>query len=50
MLVARDELADREHARELLEQALTTYRELGMHGYAARASALAEELAGRVTI
>jgi tetratricopeptide (TPR) repeat protein len=45
MLLARDEPRDREHARELLDQALTTYHELGMQGYAARACALAQELA-----
>src|SRR5439155_6946461 len=38
MLLARDEPADREHAEQLLEQALTTYHELGMGRYAASAS------------
>jgi uncharacterized protein HemY len=38
MLLDRDDPGDREHAQELLDQALATYRELGMESYAARAS------------
>jgi tetratricopeptide (TPR) repeat protein len=39
-LLARGRREDTERARLLLSQALTTYRELGMQTYAARASAL----------
>jgi len=39
MLVARGRPDDRERARELLDAALATYREVGMEPYAARASA-----------
>jgi DNA-binding SARP family transcriptional activator len=42
MLLARDAAADRERALELIAAALTTYRELGMEGWAERASELAE--------
>ena len=38
MLLARDAPADRERALELIAAALTTYRELGMEGWAERAS------------
>jgi tetratricopeptide (TPR) repeat protein len=38
MLLARGELGDRDRAEELLEQALSTYRKLGMQPYAATAS------------
>jgi tetratricopeptide (TPR) repeat protein len=48
MLLARDEPGDREHAQELLDRALTTYRELGMQSYAAPAGALAQEFTGTV--
>jgi DNA-binding SARP family transcriptional activator len=44
MLIARAGPGDREHAQELLDQALTTYRELGMESYAASALALAQEV------
>lgn len=40
MLLARDRPGDRERAQELLEQALATYRELGMESYAVKASAV----------
>jgi DNA-binding SARP family transcriptional activator len=40
MLLARDASADRERALELIAAALTTYRELGMEGWAERASEL----------
>jgi uncharacterized protein HemY len=39
LLLARGSPGDRERAQELLDQALATYRELGMEPYAARASA-----------
>ena len=42
MLLARDGRGDREHAGELLDAALATYRELGMESYAASAGALLE--------
>ena len=42
-LFDRDDPGDRERAQELLDQALATYRELGMESYAAKASLLAEE-------
>jgi len=45
MLLGRDSPGEAERARELVEQALATYRELGMESYAARASALAERAA-----
>jgi tetratricopeptide (TPR) repeat protein len=48
MLLARDEPGDREHAQELLDRALTTYRELGMQSYAAPAGALAQDFTGTV--
>jgi DNA-binding SARP family transcriptional activator len=44
MLAARDDPGDRERAKELLDQALATYRELRMVSYAARAAALAQEI------
>jgi hypothetical protein len=44
MLLARDEAGDREHAQQLLDQALTTYRQLDMKIYAASASTLAKRL------
>jgi DNA-binding SARP family transcriptional activator len=43
LLLTRDVAGDAEQARELIEQALVTYRELGMDLQAARASALAGE-------
>jgi len=39
MLLARGEAADRERAQDLLDQALVTYRALGMGSHEARASA-----------
>jgi DNA-binding SARP family transcriptional activator/tetratricopeptide (TPR) repeat protein len=45
MLLARNEPGDAKRARELIEQALATYNELGMEPYAARASKLAHEAA-----
>ena len=42
MLLARDGPGDRERAQELLDQALATYRDLGMESYAASAGALLE--------
>jgi DNA-binding SARP family transcriptional activator/tetratricopeptide (TPR) repeat protein len=45
MLLARNEPGDAERARELVESALGTYRELGMEPYAARTSVLAREAA-----
>jgi DNA-binding SARP family transcriptional activator len=39
MLLARDERGDREQARELVREALATYRELGMHTWAKKADA-----------
>jgi hypothetical protein len=33
MLLVRDELGDRERAQDLLDQARTTYRELGIEAY-----------------
>jgi tetratricopeptide (TPR) repeat protein len=44
MLLARDASADRERALELIAAALTTYRELGMEGWAERASELERAL------
>jgi DNA-binding SARP family transcriptional activator len=41
MLLERGHRRDGAHARELLDQALATYRELGMEPHAARAAALA---------
>jgi tetratricopeptide (TPR) repeat protein len=38
MLLHRDSPGDRERAQELLDQALATYRELGMESYAAKTS------------
>ena len=43
MLLARDGRGDAEQARNLIEEDLGTYRELGMDSYAERASALARE-------
>jgi len=40
MLLARGRPGDREHARTLLDAALTTFRDLGMDGYTATAEAL----------
>ena len=40
MLLARDRPGDRERAQELLEQALATYRELGMEPNAVKASSV----------
>jgi len=37
MLLARGDPGDRDRAQELLDQALATYRELGMGPYVARA-------------
>jgi hypothetical protein len=37
MLLVRARTRDREHARELLNQTLVTYRELGMKSHAAGA-------------
>jgi DNA-binding SARP family transcriptional activator/tetratricopeptide (TPR) repeat protein len=45
MLLARNEPGDAEQARELIDQALATYNELGMEPYAARASTLAQAAA-----
>jgi hypothetical protein len=44
MLLARDAPADRGRALELIAAALTTYRELGMEGWAERASELERAL------
>jgi tetratricopeptide (TPR) repeat protein len=41
MLLERRDMGDPEQARELLDRALATYRELGMEPHAARAAALA---------
>ena len=41
MLLARDGPRDRDRAQEIIDEALASYRELGMESYAARASALA---------
>jgi tetratricopeptide (TPR) repeat protein len=41
MLLERRDMGDPERARELLDRALATYRELGMEPHAARAAALA---------
>jgi hypothetical protein len=38
MLLARDDPKDHKHARELLDQALTTSRDLGMNDHASRTS------------
>jgi DNA-binding SARP family transcriptional activator len=46
MLLARGTPHEREHARELLQNARAIYDQLGMHTHAARASALSER-AGR---
>ena len=43
MLLTRGDPGDADRARNLIEQALAMYRELGMETYAARASALAQE-------
>jgi len=40
MLLARGEAADRKRAQDLLDQALATYRVLGMESYEMRASAV----------
>jgi DNA-binding SARP family transcriptional activator len=45
MLVARGDSGDPERARDLIEAAIATYRELGMETYAVEVSALAEEAA-----
>jgi tetratricopeptide (TPR) repeat protein len=45
MLLARNSPGDPDRARELVEQAVSTYRELGMDSYVAKASALAQEAA-----
>jgi tetratricopeptide (TPR) repeat protein len=45
ILLAGAARGDAERARTLLDQASVTYRELGMESYAARASALAGEVA-----
>jgi tetratricopeptide (TPR) repeat protein len=45
MLLARDGPGDSVRARELIEQAVATYGDLGMDSYAARASALVGETA-----
>jgi tetratricopeptide (TPR) repeat protein len=44
MLLAGGGPSERQHAQELLDQALATYRELGMKSYAARAATLAHEI------
>ena len=44
MVFALDASGGRERAGKLLDQALATYRELGMEGYAARTSTLAQEV------
>jgi DNA-binding SARP family transcriptional activator len=44
MLLARNEAGDRKRARELIRQALTTYRELGMQNWADDASELEQAL------
>jgi len=44
MLLARQDPRARQRAQELLDGALTTYRELRMESYAARASTLAQEV------
>jgi DNA-binding SARP family transcriptional activator/tetratricopeptide (TPR) repeat protein len=44
LLLARDAPSDRARALELLEQALATYRELGMENAAARASELTQHV------
>jgi hypothetical protein len=44
MLLARGEPGDLDKARDLVEQALATYRDLGMEPRAARASALLEQV------
>jgi hypothetical protein len=44
MLLARNEAGDRKRARELIRQALTTYRELGMQNWADNASELEQAL------
>src|SRR5919201_617242 len=41
MLLARGGPRDRDRAQEIIDEALASYRELGMQSYAARASALA---------
>jgi tetratricopeptide (TPR) repeat protein len=43
MLLARRDAGDAERARDLLDRALATYRELGMESQAARAASLARE-------
>jgi integrase len=43
-LLKRNGRGDREHARRLLATALDTYRELGMHNAATKASELAQQL------
>jgi uncharacterized protein HemY len=44
MLLARDETSDRERALELIAEAVTTYRELGMKSWAKAASGLERAL------
>lgn len=44
MLLDRDRPGDRERAQELLNQALSTYCELGMESYATSVSALARKV------
>ena len=40
MLIARGDAAEREHARQLLDEALTTYRALAMNSHASSVSQL----------
>jgi tetratricopeptide (TPR) repeat protein len=46
MLLARGEAGDRKRARELIREALTTYRELGMNSWADKAAELEQALHG----
>jgi hypothetical protein len=46
MLLGRGDANDSARARELIDAAVATYRELGMESYAARTSTLAREAAG----
>jgi hypothetical protein len=47
MLLERDQPGDRERARELLDNALATYKELGTESYAAKALTLAARVGTR---
>jgi hypothetical protein len=44
MLFAGGRPSDRQHVQELLDQALATYRKLGMNSYAASALTLSHEI------